>query len=228
MPTKTEELIRSLGENLVPVRPLRHPWIRTAAWLVPSLSYVAVTVLIMSPRSDLLAKLLDARFVVEQLAALMTGILAAVAAFAMVVPGYSRRLFPLLLLPAAVWLGSLGRGCVQDWLQLGPRGLSLRPDWMCLPVIFFMGAVPAIVMAIMLRRGAPLAPHVTAALGGIAAAGIGNFGLRLSHPEDVSVMVLVWQVGTVCGLSVLSGWMGRYLLNWNSIASKSYRRIAID
>src|SRR5262249_26039312 len=73
-------------------------------------------------------------------------------------------------------------------------------------------AVPAIAVAVMVRRGAPLTPHLTAALGGLAAAGLGNFGLRFFHPQDASLMVLVWQFGTGFILSAFSSWAGRYLL----------------
>jgi len=180
-------------------------------------------VIVVSARGDLIHKMSDLQFVVEQMAALATGIAAAVAAFATVVPGFSRK---FLLLPAVtlvVWLGSLSQGCVQDWIQLGPDGLSLRSDWFCFPSIVLVGAVPAIAMAVMVRRGAPLTPHLTAALGGLAAAGLGNFGLRFFHPQDASLMVLVWQFGTVFILSVLAGWAGRYLLSWRALIGHPHR-----
>jgi hypothetical protein len=56
----------------------------------------------------------------------------------------------------------------------------------------------------MLRCGPPLTPHTTTALGGLAAAGLGNFGLRLFHPQDAGLTVLVWQVGTVCLLPAIA------------------------
>jgi hypothetical protein len=104
--------------------------------------------------------------------------------------------------------------------------MSLQPDWFCFPAIVLVGAIPAIAMAVMLRRGAPLTPHATTALGGLAAAGLGNFGLRMFHPQDASQMVLVWQIGTVIVLSVLSCWAGRYLLNWRSVIGTAGRRVA--
>jgi len=217
MTEQTNGLIQRLAESSIPVRRLRAPWTRTIFWLAIALPYVALVVFIVSPRSDLIAKMSDPQFVIEQIAALATGIAAAVAAFATIVPGFSRK---VLLLPAvtlAVWLGSLGQGCVQDWIRLGPDGLSLRPDWFCFPSIVLVGAVPAIAMAIMVRRGAPLTPHLTGALGGLAAAGLGNFGLRFFHPQDASLMVLVWQFGTVFILSAFASWAGRYLLNWRPL-----------
>jgi hypothetical protein len=165
--------------------------------------------------------------VVEQVAALATGVTAATAAFATVIPGYDRKFFLLPVLPLAIWLGSLGQGCVQAWIELGPAGSSLRPDWFCFPAIVLVGAVPAIAMAVMLRRGAPLTPHMTTALGGLAAAGLGDFGLRLFHPQDASLMVLVWQVGTVFILTAMAAWAGHYLLNWRSIVGTNRRSVLI-
>src|SRR5207247_2207869 len=96
-------------------------------------------------------------------------------------------------------------------------GLPLTHSPWCIPFIVLLGAIPAIAMAAMLRRGAPLTPHLTAALGGLAAAGLANVGVRIIHPEDVSMMLLVWHVGSVMALSALAGSIGRYFLNWPSV-----------
>ncbi|MCI0350727.1 MAG: DUF1109 domain-containing protein, partial [Acidobacteriales bacterium] len=197
--------------------------LRTAGWLLLSAPYILVIILMMSPRQDLSLKFLDARYVIEQFAALAAGISAAVAAFATVVPGYSRRLLILPLMSVGIWMGTVGQGCIQEWMQRGPEGLVFRPDWMCLPVIALFGAVPALAIAVMLRRGAPLTPHLTAALGGLAAAGLGNFGLRFVHTQDASVMVLVWQLGSVFILSALAGWVGHLLLSWRSITALKHQ-----
>lgn len=218
MTRNTEELVRRLAEHLEPVRPLPAPWVRTGVWLALAVPYVALVVLVISPRGDLLSQMSDVRFVIEQAAALATGMAAALAAFVTVVPGHNGKVVALPLLPLGLWLGSLGQGCIQAWAQRGPEGWALRPDWVCLPAIIVVGAFPAFVMAIMLHRGVPLTPHRTTLLGGLAAAALGNFGLRLFHPQDASVMVLVWQFGTVAFLSALAGCTGRYLLSWQALA----------
>jgi hypothetical protein len=98
--------------------------------------------------------------------------------------------------------------------------LALQPDWACFPSIVLVGSLPAVAMAIMLRRGAPLSPRTSVALGGLAAAGLGDFGLRMFHPQDASVMVLVWQVGSVLILAALAGWAGRWLLDWRLVVGR--------
>jgi len=214
---KTARLIEQLAGGLDATRRLPPPWLRTAIWLSLSLPFLALVVLVVSPRADIAVKLTDARFLIEQGAALLTGIAAAYAAFVSTIPGANRKLLLLPALPLAVWLGTLGKGCLDSWLRLGPEGLALQPDWFCFPAILLVGSLPAIAILTMLRRGAPLTPCVTIALGGLAAAGLGDFGLRMFHAQDASIMVLVWQVGSVLAFATLAGCVGRQLFNWGSV-----------
>jgi len=64
-------------------------------------------------------------------------------------------------------------------------------------------------------------------LGGLAAAGLGNFGLRFFHQQDASVMVLVWQVGTVFLLTMLAGWAGRLILEWRPLLTNARRNLRL-
>jgi len=177
---------------------------------------VALVVFVVSPRADLAAKISDWRFAIEQIAALTTGIAAAAAAFATIIPGYGRKFLALPFLSLSIWFAILSQAYVQenieDWMRPDPDALSLHPDWYCFPALVLAGLAPAIAMTLMLRRGIPLRVHLTAALGGLAAAALGSFGVRLFCPQDGSSMVLVWQFGTVCMLSALAGCAGHRVL----------------
>lgn len=187
-------------------------------WLAISVPAVAVVVVLASPRSDLTEQMTDVRFLLEQAAALGTAMAAAVAAFAVVIPGHDRRLALLPLTPLAVWLGSLVQGSVEAWLRAS-AALNLANGWPCLPGIAMVGALPALTMMVMLRRGVPIAPRVTVMLGALAAAALGNVGLRLVHSQDASLMILVWQVGSVALLSLLAGWSGRTIMRDTTMAA---------
>lgn len=214
MTLETNDLIRRLAMSADPIRRLPPPWLRTVQWLSIAAPAIAVVVLLMSPRSDLAEKFVEVRFLVEQAAALATAVAAAIAAYCLVIPGNSRKLALLPVPPLAMWLGSLGQGCLETWLRFGEDTRQFYPDWICFPSIVIVGAVPALTMAVMLRRGTPMAPRLTVALGALAAAAIGNFGLRLFHYQDASLMVLIWQFGSVALLTVLAGWNGKYILRW--------------
>jgi hypothetical protein len=210
----TDEFIKRLAADLQPVRPLRPPWARAVLWLGIALPYVAAVVwgkLMMIDAAQIGA---DARFMVEQAATLATALTAAIAAFRSVIPGFDRRVLLLPLAPLGLWLASVGHGCVQDWLRFGADGLTIRPDWDCLPPATVIGIVPAIVLVLMLRKGAPLRPRMTLALAALAVASVANFGLQFAHVRDVSIMVLVWHLGAAAALSALGGSLGELVLGW--------------
>ncbi|MCC5984273.1 MAG: DUF1109 family protein [Rhodobacteraceae bacterium] len=210
----TDALIARLAREARPLRPLAHPLRRALGWAVLALAFAAAMVWAIGPRPDLAERLGDARFLFEQGAALATGLAAAVAALALTIPGAPPlwRLLPVV--PGALWLGTLSLGCLRDWWALGPEGLRLTPDPACFLYIALIGSLPGLVLYLMLRRGVPLAPRLTLALAALAAAGLGNFGLRFFHMQDAALMVLVWQVGSVALIAGLAGLAGRGLLRW--------------
>lgn len=223
----TERLAQQLAHYSGKAPRLQSPSVRTAIWLGWAVPYTALVVAVMTLRADLDAKLADPMYMIEQMAALSTGIAAAFAAFASTIPGFNRRSLLLPALAFGIWLGSLSFGCLKTWLVYGPDGIEIRPDWVCFPSIVLVGIVPAIVIAVMLRRGAPLTPHLTTALGGLAAAGLGDFGLRLFHTQDASAMVLVWQMGTIFVLVGLAGWLGRSLLDWRILTENVREKVGL-
>jgi hypothetical protein len=217
---RTEDLISELAAKASPaVRRLRPPSGRVMLWLAVSMPWVAFVVGAMGMRPDLALKFEDTRWVLEQAAALTTAVTAAMAAFCAGVPGRPRWEHALPAIPLLVWLGLLLDGCLGVWMAAGPAGLSLAQDWECLPAIVMVGFVPAIAMALMLYRTAPMAPMLSVGLGGLAAGGLGNFGLRLFHIQDASLMVLVWQLGTVALLTATSAGLGHRIVRWRHLSS---------
>lgn len=209
---ETDELIRCLARHARPIRSLPAPWWRAVEWLSIALPSVALVVALQGPRDDLAEKLADIRFLTEQAAALASASTAAAAAFTMVIPGQTRRLAFLPLVPIAGWLGSLGQRALDTWLG-NDVAFKLAVDWASVPGIIAAGAVPGLAMIMMLRRGLPLAPHLTMLLGAFASTAVGYVGLRLFHPQDTGLIVLVWQFGSVMLLSMLAAWGGRRILN---------------
>lgn len=210
----TERLIRVLTDQVEPIRPLWRPWLRTAGWTAAAAIYLVMLVIVASPRSDLDARMRDPRFLIEQAAALLTGVTAAVAAFATVVPGYRRRIIGIPIAAGATWIATVGLGALQEVDGPGSGGVLLQADWGCVWTVLAGASVPAGLMAMMLRRGAPLTPHLTAALGGLAAAGLGNLGICLFHSHDSNLVMLVWHCGTVLLVAALAGATGARWLHW--------------
>jgi hypothetical protein len=216
MTNNTNSLIENLSKDLQPVHPLESPAMRTVRWLAILLPYALLAVWLLHTVGKLPVPEFDFRFVLEQVFALMTGLAAAMAAFASVVPGRNRSYLLWPLAPMIGWMATLGEGCFHN----ASEGISLHHNLLCFPFILILGTPPAIVLWTMLRRGAPLAPSTTVALAALAAAGVGNFCVRLVHAEDVSLMLVVWHVGGMLLLTLLTAGAGNRLLNWGSITQK--------
>lgn len=211
---RTEELIRSIAADAKPLRRLASPLHRLVLWLVPTLAVSATIVYMMGLRLDIGQKMQETKFLVELAATTATGILAGLAALCSGYPGRPlwERAAPLP--PLALWLGSLGEGCWQSIVRRSEDGTLLMPDLICFPAILLVGTVPALLLFWMVRRAAPIAPVTTMALTALAASAIGAAALRLFHPQDASLMVLVWQFGSVALLTLMASLFGRRLLRW--------------
>lgn len=216
----TDALIDRLAGDVVPVRRVGPVWRRVALWLCLGVPPLLVIVLFHGLAVDMPTLMGDRRLLIEQAAALLTAAAAAAAAFSSVVPGASRRWLWLPAAPLAVWLLALGKGCLDDWLQYGPDGLALRPDFECFGPMILMAIVPAAAMLAMLRRGAPLAPRATLFLGALASAAVVAFGLRFFHVGDASIMVLTWHMGLAAVLTLAAGLAGPRLLGWPEAAPR--------
>jgi hypothetical protein len=209
-----DHFIQQLAERAQPVTRLLAPWRRTVLWLAASLVYVSIVVAAYLWLDVGLPPSIEPRLVLELVAILATAVTAAIAAFSSVVPGRDQRFLLLPLIPFSLWLATLGQGCLQDWQALGITGLRVRADWDCAMPALIVSALPAGVMLLMLRRGAPLVPAVSLALGVLATGAIANFGLRVFHAGDLSIQILVWHAGGAFVVSLIASLAGPRVLPW--------------
>ena len=195
--TSTDALIDRLVTTARPVRRLHPPIMRAAAYLAVAAIIVAALIAWQGVRADLLSRLTQPMFFLSLGGAIGTGILAAWSAAALSVPGRS-RLWLLLPLPTLmIWLASVGRGCLVNWITLG-AGQVQRAEVIDCALSLALAAVPlTAVMLGLLRRAAPIRLGPAVLAGGLAAAGLTSAAMILLHQHDASVMVLIWNVGTL-------------------------------
>jgi hypothetical protein len=114
--TKTPDLIDALVETATPVRRLRPPIVRAGLWLAFAAIVLGLIAIAHGVRPDFSDCMRQPLFVLGMLGALATGILAAVASFRLSLPD-SSRLWIVLPLPAlALWVATIGYGCLTDWV----------------------------------------------------------------------------------------------------------------
>jgi hypothetical protein len=208
--------IQQLAERAQPVTRLLAPWRRTALWLAASLVYVGILVAAYLLADSGRPGSIGPHLILELAAILATAVTAAIAAFSSVVPGRDQRFLLLPLIPLSVWLATLGLSGMDEWRVLGAAGLQVRADWDCAFPALLLGTLPAIVMLLMLRRGVPLLPGVSLALGALATGAVANLGLRIFHAGDLSIQIVVWHVGGAVVVAMIGSLAGPRVLPWRT------------
>jgi hypothetical protein len=212
--TGTRELIDALVECATPVRRLRPPLVRAVLWLAFAGVVLALIAVGHGVRTDLMARLEEPKLAATDGAALATGILATMAAFMISLPDRSRW-WLLLPLPAlAMWITTIGSGCLADWVGLGPDGIRFGEELRCFALLILTSVPLAIALAGMLRYAALLRGGAVAMTGGLAVAAITATALSLFHDHDATVLILVWNLGTTALITGLGILFGRGTLRW--------------
>lgn len=209
---ETERLVEQLAADLKPVRRIFPPAARLGWWLLVSLPATALVAFAFGLRPDLAARLADPAFLLEEVAALLTALFAAYAALCAGLPDQPAWKLWLPLAPMALWLGTLGHQCLDVALRLGPKGLVITWDAMCLPAIALGGLVPLLAILLLLHRGGRFRTTHCSLCGALGAAALAAAALRLYHTQDAAIMVIVWQLGSAFLFTLLATLLTRLLL----------------
>jgi len=212
--TKTPDLIDTLVQDATPVRRLRPPLVRAGLWLAFAAIVLGLIAIAHGLRPDFSDCMRRPLFVVGMLGALATGISAAVASFQLSLPD-SSRLWIILPLPAlALWVVTIGYGCLTDWVSIGPDSVRLGEAIRCFATLLMTSVPLSIAMLAMLRYTALLRPLEVSVLGGLAVAAVTAFALSLFHDLDATVMILLWNLGAAALIASLGSFFGRSMLTW--------------
>jgi hypothetical protein len=202
--TQTERLVQSLAAQLQPVRRLRPPAQRAAAWLAVVATVLLVAILCFANLGVFVRRMSSPRTALECAATALTAITAVIAAFEVSVPDGSPRWAWLPLPSLLVWLGAGGLGCLRNGVSLhGPDG-PLGDSPSCFSFIAGLSVPLAAGLFWMLRRARPIAPLPVALLGTLGVAATAAFVLQFFHPFDVTVIDLSLHLGAI-GLVIAVG-----------------------
>ena len=212
--TRTPDLIDALVETATPVRRLRPPIVRAGLWLAFAAIVLGLIAIAHGVRPDFSDRVQQPLFVLGMLGALATSILAAVASFRLSLPDSSRS-WAILPLPAlALWVATIGYGCLTDWVSMGPDSVHMGEAIRCFATLFMTSVPLSIVMLVMLRYAALLRPLEVSVMGGLAVAAVTAFALSLFHGLDATVMILIWNLGVAALIAALGSFFGRSMLTW--------------
>jgi hypothetical protein len=191
----TPDLIDRLAASATPVQRLRPPLLRAALWLALAAGLLTLLAITHGLRPDIAPRLRQGVFLVSMAGALATCILAAVASFKLCLPDRSRW-WILLPVPAlAVWVSTIGYGCLTDWVRVGADGIRMGEAVRCFATLLLTGVPLTGAMLVMLRHAAAIRPTEVCASAGLAVAAMTSFALGLLHDLDATIMILVWNLG---------------------------------
>ena len=212
--TNTPDLIETLVECATPVRRLRPPLMRAGLWLAFAALILVLVAIAHGLRSDLAIQMQRPLFLVGMMAALATGILAAIASFQISLPDSSRWWLLLPVPPLALWVSTIGYGCLTDWVSIGPDGVHMDEALGCFATLLMTSVPLSIAILLMLRYAALLRPTEVCVTGGLAVAAMTAFALSLLHDLDATIMILVWNLAVAALIAGLASLFGRSMLTW--------------
>lgn len=209
MSRPTEQLIAQLVAGAEPVGRLRPPLLRAVSWLLGVAAIGAIVMPFFGDFSLLAEQTRNAKFVLEMIAMLLTGIASVIAAFELSVPDRSPAWAWLPVPPLILWLAASSYNCWRDWIAFGDQGWHFGESATCFGTIVGLSIPLGVTLLIFLMRAKPLAPTPIAALAGLAVAGLAAFFLGFNHPIDASFLDLGWHVFAVCLVVATASSVGR-------------------
>jgi hypothetical protein len=192
----TPDLIDALARNLQPRRRLRPPLVRATGWLLFATLVLTLLSIGFGLRPDLAHRVRDPGFAIGLAASLLTGVLAAHAAYIVSLPDRSRVWLVLPVPAVVVWLSTLGYQCLTHWVSVEPGGVQLGETARCFATVVLTSVPLALAMLVSLRHAALVRPTSVTLMGSVAVAAIVATALSLLHTIDATLMILVWNLGT--------------------------------
>lgn len=184
--TRTDELIRSLSQDLAPVRVLAPPGLRAFKWLAAVAAALGIVIALRGHVALFVSRLADPRMAVQCAATLVTGITAVVAAFHLSLPDRPARWRLAPLAPLVLWILTSGAGCLRYGVGLGPPGSRLGLSPHCFLFIVGVSIPLAAILFPILRRSRPLEPLAVAVMGSLGVAALAAFVLQFFHEFDTT------------------------------------------
>jgi len=211
----TEFLIEQLATRAEPVNRLSSPMRRTSIWVSLAGAIILSIVAAHGARSGLLQAMTVPSTALEWIASVLTGVLAAFAVFQISVPGRSPSWAWLPFPATLLWLAGMGLGCLRDATQSGVAAFAFHIGGMeCARAIALTSLPLGLVLLVMVRHAGVVRPGPTAMLAALSAAALSAAGVSLIHSGESALMVLLWHLGAVVLLSLLSWLFGRHLFSW--------------
>lgn len=205
--------IQQLVDDLTPVPALK-PNRSMAASLAIMAAILAVIVLWLGPRDDIMIGKPDTMFLLRGGILLLLGLANAYAVLAMASPSVGRHGNGWKIALAAALLFPLAAMIVAFSASPAKAMAATDTGMQCLRMSIMGGLATAIPMVLHLRRGAPTSPERAGWLTGLAAGGFGTFAYGFHCPFNSIIYIGLWYSLAVGICAVLGRLVVPRLIRW--------------
>jgi len=208
----TEELIKALAQDATPVKPVAHPFVQCAKWMAGGTVYVALSVMYLGLRPDVMTRLHSPMFVAEL--GLLGGIIVAtiLSAALLAFPDMHQKrgvafapVFAIMLFVLAIFLA---------WQADNPPSALPEHNVECFLCITSLALLPAAWLLYSMRKFASTHPYLAGGIALLCAFSIGALALRLSEQTDSMAHIVQWHYLPMIGVGIVGLWLGRVFLKW--------------
>lgn len=210
---RTSRLIAQLSRELRPVRRLLNPDARALLWIVSVFSTLGIYAGLHGLRPDIGEVFAQPAFTTEWIAALLTGVSAATAAFHLSVPGCSKRWIYIPVPATVVWVLTFVRGIFLETMSLGWDEVRIPESWSCVRFIGITSILLSVLMLWLLRHASYSRKSEIVVFSILSVAAMASANQDLFHSLHRAVSVLVWHGGTIFVLLWAYSLVGPWLLD---------------
>lgn len=207
----TKDLIQSLSDELIPVRCMKHPFLRVLPWFIFAGVYVAASIVYLGMRGDMFEKLADPYFVFEMVMMFALSISAALASVWLCVPDMRGQKW-MLAVPLTLFSGFI----VWTALRFNMERYSM-PDvhWhKCMTEAIIFGLIPGIAMSVLSMRGKTTRPFTLAFMNALSIGGLGYIGLRITCGSENIGHISFYHIFPYMVFGIIISMIGRYIYRW--------------
>ena len=176
-----DKFIDGLADDLAPIKPLAHPFVRIAPFFIVAALYVGALVFFVGLRPDIGNKFVDPSWMMETFLMGFIAISAGIASAFLSVP--DMRGAKWVIAPPLTTLGIFAAWSTFRAMSEGLHMPVLHLDH-CMGEGVFMAAVPMTMLIFLIKSGATTRPRLTCFMNVLAASALAYIGLRFTCMMD--------------------------------------------
>ncbi|MDO8413489.1 MAG: DUF1109 domain-containing protein [Gallionellaceae bacterium] len=208
----TEKLIASMARDASPVTPAPHPFMLGAKWLAAAIIYIALVLVFMGLRPDIVFKLRSPIFIAELVLLASIIISTALSAALLSFPDLHQKRW-VVYTPIVAVVFFILLIFLSWWADFPPVPLP-RHNVQCLLSIACLTLLPTAWMFYTMRGLASTHPYWTGSIALLSAFSIGALSLRLSEQTNSLIHVIQWHYLPMLAVGLIGLLLGKILLRW--------------